>query len=121
MDTKENITLLTTIPICALGNKSREYLAALDVEQLISSEDGLRRDYRGIADMFEFAPSTLRAIERSTSPMSDILDLIGDKKLAKLIDCLERIGRFDVLDDLQESMIDDALSYQQKVSQLPGM
>ncbi|XP_053213157.1 myeloid differentiation primary response protein MyD88-like [Panonychus citri] len=123
---------LSVIPLRALRMKSRTLLSkCLNAIQIIPAESGLPRDYRGIADLFGLDNPLVSTIERSEDPVKMILEnvekelkldqLTGQKtpySINDLIEHLESIERFDVIDDCQEFFIEDGKFFVNKMNKL---
>ncbi|RWS04518.1 myeloid differentiation primary response protein MyD88-like isoform X1 [Dinothrombium tinctorium] len=127
------------IPIRALNTSSRLLLSSsLNPEQLITSDNGLARDYRGLAELIGFSYSEVKNFQRSNDPLNALLNAIdvmpkekqqqqhhqkaeNDRhsniefySFSDLISMLEQIERFDVIDDLTPSLKTDALKFWQQ-------
>ncbi|RWS26738.1 myeloid differentiation primary response protein MyD88-like isoform X1 [Leptotrombidium deliense] len=117
----------TPIPIRALNISSRLLLSAsLNAEQLITTDSGLARDYRGLAELYGFSYWDIKNFQRSSDPCKALLDSIDSKRVISdavnnheysfqhLTSMLEQIERFDVIDDLTPYLISDANKYLSK-------
>ena len=123
---------LSDIPIRALRMKSRTLLSkCLNAIQIIPSESGLPRDYRGIADLFGLDNPIVSTIERSEDPIKVILENVEKElklnrstgvkvpySISDLIQHLEYIERFDVIDDCLQLFIEDGKYYVNKINKL---
>lgn len=95
---------------------------SLNVEQLIRTQDGLARDFRGLAELLGFSTTELEAhFKRSNNPTKCLLDSYIDMKnlnqstnggntspmfsVTDLIKLIEKLERFDVLDDLLPTLV----------------
>lgn len=84
---------------------------ALNLEQLIPTESGLARDYRGLAELMGFKTIEIETrFKRSHNPTKSLIDTFVNNHqnitlndLLKLIECIER---FDVVDDLVPTLVD---------------
>lgn len=103
------------IPLNALNLSTRTQLAQyLNTEQVISCENGLSRDYRGVAELIGLSYNVIDRISRSVDPCKNLLDLYenrSDATVGQLLDFLEQIERFDILDDLTPVFTFDAQKY----------
>lgn len=113
------------IPIRAMNTSSRSILSqSLNIEQVIPSKEGYRRDYRGLAQLMEFSYNDLVTVQRSNDPMKVLLDsyqstLRGGKCTIKnVLLMLETIGRYDVIDDVLESLVKDVEAYKERERKL---
>jgi hypothetical protein len=113
---------LHCLPLCSLLNQTqlRSLLSlALNHLHLIPTEAGRARDYRGLAELYEFAYQDVQSLSRSNDPVIQLLtnvDVALRKQqftdgssldarrargsVATLIRHLRSIERFDVIDDL---------------------
>lgn len=124
-DDQYDYTKFGAIPIRALNISSRSILSkSLNIEQVIPSREGQQRDYRGLAQLMEFAYNDLVTIQRSNDPTKALLDsyqntVKGAKSTIKdLLLMLEAVGRYDVIDDVLESFRKDAEAYTQRERKL---
>jgi len=96
---------------------------ALNIEQLIPTNAGLARDYRGIAECMGFSSIDIETkFKRSYNPMKSLIDSYLNKSLYSenikpftlndLLKFIERIERFDVIDDFMPHLIELALKRQ---------
>lgn len=102
-----NNILLDSINLIEL-NKSTH---ALNVEQLIRTKNGLARDYRGLAELMGFSSEEIiTRFGKSYNPTKSIVDSFINRNLDEkgncyitlnnLIKLIEKLERFDVIDDL---------------------
>lgn len=89
---------------------------ALNVEQLIPTDNGLARDYRGLAELMQFNTIEVDSkFKRSRNQTRTLIDAFIYKNLNSMGNCnfslndlikfIERIERFDVIDDLMPTLI----------------
>ena len=114
-DSKSQQIDLSSVPIRALSLSTRYQLSQyLNGQQYISTSNGLSRDYRGIAQLMGFSYSVVKSAMDSADPLNRLLDMYQNKSdatLQRLIDMIERIERFDIIDDMTPSMVNDAKYY----------
>lgn len=110
---------------------------ALNMEQLIPTEDGLARDYRGLAELMGFSSAEIETrFKRAYNPTKSLIDAYtsanfdslnsvrNDNNIESsmssrrqpvtvndLLKFIERIERFDVIDDFMPTLIDLATRY----------
>lgn len=114
------------IPESALN----ELTMALSVEQLIPTDSGLARDYRGMAELMGFSSAEIEGrLKKSSNSTKLLLDTYvykqnsGDISVNDLIKFIEQIERFDVIDDFLPTLVKlasrrDSVANQQQL-QLP--
>lgn len=92
------------VPISALGSKSIEVLSKqLNPLKVIPSENSLSRDWRGF---LQFATNRNDHHIQKTDPMKDVLRIWSSNyenaTLGQLVNILQNIDRWDVIDDARE-------------------
>ena len=106
---------LSSVPIRALSLSTRHRLSEyLNVEQYITTSSGLSRDYRGIAQMMGFSYAIMDSTLRTSDSFNHLLSLYqnrSDATLQSLLLMLEKIERFDVIDDMTPILLKDADYY----------
>ena len=126
---------LDNLPISTIVDSSRLrsiICDALNYEQVIPNEDGLNRDYRGLAELLNLPFNVIQNLERSPNRMLNILihlkslsamssldndldsNLNNNHQTEKIINrfCtiellvrqLEKLERYDVIDDLLDEL-----------------
>lgn len=106
---------LSRIPLdCVNLSDLREPSQALNLEQLIHTEDGIARDYRGLGELLGFSKIEVDTrFKNSSNPTRSMIDAIISKNinndrrfsLNDLLKLIEKIERFDVIDDLLPKLI----------------
>lgn len=102
---------LKQIPLACLNQSELlDVTQALDLPQLIHTETGLARDYRGIAELMGFNLVQIKTrFERANNPTRRLINEFTQKNpiasLNTLIELIETIERFDVLDDFLPILI----------------
>lgn len=124
---------LNRVPLSALRIKTRTQLSKyLNPLQVIPTRRDSRRDFRGLADCFKLDATWMNTIERSNDPMKLILGQVEKEttcdddnyeqkrpyNFQDLVNFLEIIERFDVVDDLIDLLKDDASFYNDKMQKL---
>lgn len=106
---------LSSVPIRALSFSTRYQLSQyLNGLQYIATSSGLSRDYRGIAQLMEFSYSAVQSATASADPFSRLLEMYqsrSDASIQRLMQMIETIERFDVIDDMTPVLINDAIYY----------
>lgn len=109
------------IPIKALNISTRMRLSeCLNSEQVITTQNGFARDYRGIAQLMGFSYATISSFSRSSDPFKNLLECYERQSkgcLGDLMKMIEQIERFDVIDDLISFLKSDAEQYNQNKCQ----
>lgn len=120
---------LSQIPLDYVPHETLMNLTqALNIKQLIPTETGLARDYRGLAEVIGFSQVNLESIIRNSS--NPTLSLIKAHRVDKLknnprngitvndlLKIIEKIERFDVIDDTLSTFIDLACLNDQQLVQ----
>lgn len=109
---------LSQIPITALRQKCRSILSSmLNNPKILLSEEGLPRDWRGIAHLANLHTSHGALIAGHHDPITKILQMWSKGDNAKeatfemLLKYLGIIDRWDVSDDIRDDLIEDAKIY----------
>ncbi|XP_031640845.1 myeloid differentiation primary response protein MyD88 [Contarinia nasturtii] len=112
------------IPLSALRTKSRDLLSKrLNSIKVILSEDGIPRDWRGVLNSIGLS-DVVNTVQQKPDEMKEVLELwINTRKdtakIGTLQKILEKIDRWDVLDDTREYFVEDAKIYLKALSK-PG-
>ncbi|XP_054164796.1 myeloid differentiation primary response protein MyD88-like [Oppia nitens] len=119
-------TDLSEIPLRALSVSTRHQLSEyLNYEQYITTSEGLCRDYRGLAQLMDFSYAVIESLMRTNDPLNGLLDRYqnrSDSSFGKLLQMLEQIERFDIIDDMTPVLMNDAKHYNKyKQSILPSV
>lgn len=94
---------LTEILVRDLPLNSRQQLSSyLNIEHVLKCDNGLARDYRGLAQQLELSYSEIAQLEKIYDPCGSLLNYQKVSKLSvyELFELLIGIGRYDVLDDM---------------------
>lgn len=81
----------------------------LNSEQILLADNGLARDYRGIAQQLQFNSLEMGKLARMLDPFEGMLTYQRVSKLPvdELLRLILNIGRYDVLDDTVDGLLDD--------------
>lgn len=113
---------LSRIPIdCVNPLALKDQTLALNLEQLIPTDGGLARDYRGLGELLGFSRVEVETrFKNSSNPTRSMIDAFINKNinndrncrfsLNDLLKLLEKIERFDVIDDLLPRLVELASS-----------
>lgn len=107
---------LDMIPLDRVQPSHFTRLKELNKEQLITTRQGLARDYRGLAELMGFSNLDIEThFRKSINPTKSVIEAFiyknhdnrGDQptSLNDLIKMIERIERYDVVDDLIPELI----------------
>lgn len=114
-ENNENSLDLNEIPIRAMSLSVRHQLSQyLNGEQLITTSNGLSRDYRGLAQLMGFSYTLVNNIMRTTDPLNSLFDTYqnrSDATFGQLVQMVEQIERFDIIDDMTPALLNDAKHY----------
>lgn len=96
---------LNDVPLRALNTSAMIQLTdGLNVEQLITTDKGFARDYRGLSEQMGFSYVELENFRRNINPTKVMLDTFISRRpqssINDLIQFLEKIERYDIIDDL---------------------
>lgn len=101
-------TILSQLPIHVLRQTTRTKLSSLlNPLQMLPNASGSIRDYRGLAEAFGLTHNEMRIIERCEDPTGSLLKS-ASVTLQELMNSLEQIERFDVLEDICQLIQTDA-------------
>uniref|UniRef100_A0A1L8DAQ0 Tir domain protein n=1 Tax=Nyssomyia neivai TaxID=330878 RepID=A0A1L8DAQ0_9DIPT len=105
---------LHDVPVTALRLKTREMMALLlDPIKFLPSEDGRQRDWRGLAEFTGFRNQDTAFLSTQRSPTIKLLEMLAKQmgeivNLGELQRILGIIDRWDVVDDTNNSFLEDA-------------
>lgn len=116
---------LSNIPLDRLNsNDLRKLSIPLNKEQLIPTSDGLPRDYRGIAELIGYSLAEVESrFKKSHNPAKSLFEALIDNHanisqssrpsptLNDLLRLLEKIERFDIIDDALHLFVRVATDY----------
>ena len=90
-------------------NRRQQLASYLNSEQILMSDSGYARDYRGLAQQLELPYSEISKLSNAIDPTSLLLQYHSVNKLSlmQLFRMIEIIGRYDILDDVCPGMVDD--------------
>lgn len=94
---------LTEILVRDLPLNSRQQLSSyLNIEHVLKSDNGLARDYRGLAQQLDLSYSEIAQLEKLHDPCGSLLNYQKVSKLSvyELFELIISIGRYDILDDM---------------------
>lgn len=103
---------LEQIPLALLSHAHLSGLTqALNLQQVIPNSSGLPRDFRGMAELMEFSSIEVKTkFERASNPTQTLIGAFITKEryanLNTLIKMVEKIERFDLLDDILPILIE---------------
>ena len=90
-------------------NRRQQLGSYLNTEQILESDTGLARDFRGIAQQLALKYADIVKLEKMIDPFGTMLSYQAANKvqLFELLRMIEHIGRFDVLDDVVPELVSD--------------
>lgn len=117
------MTDLTIVPLVALSNATKESISnLLNPRKFIPSDDGLPRDWRGLAHLSGIGGEVIPNLSSKPDPCGFILTKMQEKAqgftFADFQTLLERLDRWDIVDDTMALMEKDAESYKQRSERL---
>uniref|UniRef100_A0A0K8TL98 Putative tir domain protein n=1 Tax=Tabanus bromius TaxID=304241 RepID=A0A0K8TL98_TABBR len=111
------------VPVKVLRYQSRQQLSKhLNSQKVLLSENGLPRDWRGIAHLAGCKHDL--ALERDPDPMAKVLKLWSEEQgesatIGQLRKFLELIDRYDVEEDLSQAMEEDVVFFSNTTRNTP--
>uniref|UniRef100_A0A1B6DXX9 TIR domain-containing protein n=1 Tax=Clastoptera arizonana TaxID=38151 RepID=A0A1B6DXX9_9HEMI len=106
---------LWDIPLYALRSSSRNYLASLlNCSKVLPSPNGLPRDWRGLADLSGVPTRTIR--DNPTMSILSSWEELASSSLGQLYEFLGEMDRYDIQDDIEDTLYEDAEEYLRKMS-----
>ncbi|CAG9817406.1 unnamed protein product [Phaedon cochleariae] len=108
---------MSDIPVRALRRETRNLLSSLlNPEKIIPTVQGLPRDWQGLAELCKIKGEQIPSIQRSDDPTAKVLELWCEKTnpestIENLINFLQNLDRFDVLDDITPLLEKDTEYY----------
>ncbi|XP_043193181.1 myeloid differentiation primary response protein MyD88-like isoform X1 [Amphibalanus amphitrite] len=104
-------------PIAALTSPTKDKLALmLNGQKILTSDEGLPRDWRGLAQRLDCDMERQQQLGRAASPAAALLEHCRALPVGQLWTALAAIGRLDVQDDTQEIVAADVARYQERLS-----
>ncbi|XP_046482610.1 myeloid differentiation primary response protein MyD88-like isoform X1 [Neodiprion pinetum] len=112
------MTDFSTVPIVALSDTTKESISSLlNPTKCLPADNGLLRDWRGLAELAVFDSVDLPNLSSKSDPCGYILSIIQKKSqglmFATFQALLEKLERWDVIDDTAALMERDAQIYKQ--------
>ncbi|XP_018357243.1 PREDICTED: myeloid differentiation primary response protein MyD88 isoform X2 [Trachymyrmex septentrionalis] len=114
---------LSTVPLVAVTVASRQVIATmLNPVKVLPSDNGLPRDWRGLAHQLEFSSKFVSMLVSHSDPTMRIFTELTDKNkkdftIKDFQTMMEQMDRWDVIDDTEALFQSDAeryLEYQQR-------
>nr|XP_034182371.1 myeloid differentiation primary response protein MyD88 isoform X1 [Osmia lignaria] len=107
---------LSTVPLVALSGETKQIISTLlNPPKIIPSENGLPRDWRGLAHLSNLGGEILPLLTSHSDPSAYILTTWRQKQkditIKDLQVALEEIDRWDIVDDTLELFEKDAIKY----------
>nr|CAI5837156.1 unnamed protein product [Callosobruchus analis] len=105
-DETEPEDVSTCISVSALSKETRRLISdLLNPKKLIPTDEGFLRDWHGLSELCGIPGEQIPSIERNSDPFNRVLDIWLEKKdngctIEVLISFLERLDRFDIIDDI---------------------
>lgn len=90
-------------------NRRQQLSSYLNSEQIIPSDSGLARDYRGVAHQLDISYTDIVQLDKHPDPFGTLLSYQNVSKLSvkELFELIAYIERFDLLDDMIPLLIED--------------
>ncbi|XP_046745118.1 myeloid differentiation primary response protein MyD88 isoform X2 [Diprion similis] len=112
------MTDLSTVPIVALSNTTKQSISSLlNPTKCLPADNGLLRDWRGLAELAGLGGVDLPNLSSKPDPCGYILSIMQEKSEGLMLTAfqalLEKLERWDVIDDTVALMEKDAEIYKQ--------
>ena len=106
---------LLRLPVQILRQVTRTNLSSLlNPIQVLPNASGILRDHRGLAEVAGLTHTQVRNVERTDDPTGAILKEIVNLTLQDLLNSLEKIERFDIIEDTLQLVFNDAHDYKKR-------
>ena len=94
-------------------NRRQQLSSYLNIEQVLLSDCGLSRDYRGVAQQLDLCYSDISHLQKQPDPFGTLLTYQNVRKLSiqELFELFVYIGRYDILDDMIPLILEDLNNY----------
>lgn len=107
---------LSSVPLTALSLRTKNAISnLLNPTKFIPSDNGLPRDWRGLAHLANIEGELLPLVSSHSDPTAFILNAITQKKndnnIANFQYMLSMLERWDIIDDIQEFIEEDTDKY----------
>ncbi|EFN82696.1 Myeloid differentiation primary response protein MyD88 [Harpegnathos saltator] len=107
---------LSTMPLVALSAESKQVVSMLlNPTKHLPSENGLPRDWRGLAYLLEFSAKVISLLSSHSNPTIQMLTILEQKQQNTTIKdfqkIMEQISRWDIVDDTEDIFEKDAIRY----------
>ncbi|KAJ8911451.1 hypothetical protein NQ315_013813 [Exocentrus adspersus] len=106
----------TNLTIQALRRNTRRMISTLlNPIKIIPNENGLPRDWAGLAELCQISGEKMPSLQQSSDPTNSVLDLWHENNqtestIHNLIKFLEELDRFDIVDDITP-LIEEDINY----------
>lgn len=112
--------IFSATPVKVLKERTRNVLSQLDDKRILTMRNGTPRDWRGFKDLTEFDEHiAMTAYHDSfTQIILNTWQHEPASTIEKLLNILQKMGRYDIIDDAINFMYEDALSYRTSASKL---
>lgn len=100
------------VPLAALCNSTREALSThLNPLKVIPTDEGLLRDWRGLAQLAGFSGQMVALIGSKPDPTAQVLNQWRQGSVGLLRSILGQLDRWDIVNDTQNMMEHDAVQF----------
>ncbi|XP_044015337.1 probable ATP-dependent helicase PF08_0048 [Aphidius gifuensis] len=111
---------LSNIPLIALSDETKKIVSNLlnPIKTIPVKDSTLTRDWRALAHFCGTTAEVIPVYSSKDDPTNEILNIMIQKKLTIqfLIECLEEIDRWDVIDDIKSNIENDLLEYHRRIN-----
>ncbi|XP_014468605.1 PREDICTED: myeloid differentiation primary response protein MyD88 [Dinoponera quadriceps] len=107
---------LSTVPLVAISVGSKQVISTLlNPTKVLPSENGLPRDWRGLAYLLELSAEVMTLLSSHSNPTIYMLTILEQKEKNITIKdfylMMEQISRWDIIDDIEDMFEKDAVKY----------
>lgn len=83
-------------------------MSSLNSLKILREDNQLCRDWRGLSSLLNLSGKDQNVVDRSGDKMKVLLEmwkgLFPESNFENLLECLQKIGRYDIYDDVIESL-----------------
>ncbi|EFN62977.1 Myeloid differentiation primary response protein MyD88 [Camponotus floridanus] len=107
---------LSTVPLVGISAVSKQIITAmLNPKKVLSSDNGLPRDWRGLAHLLELNGEIMSLLVSHSDPTTYMLTMLEKNKknitIKNFQTMMEEMDRWDIIDDTEAIFQNDAVKY----------
>ncbi|PSN51656.1 hypothetical protein C0J52_09614 [Blattella germanica] len=109
------------IPVAALSTATRDKISTLlNPIKIIPTDDGLPRDWRGLAQLVGLPGEMVVLLSTKSDPTTNVMYQWKDGTLGLLTSFLGQLDRWDVVDDTSHLMLQDGIQFLDRKEKTPS-